>query len=145
MRPKTAIYIALAAVFLFIYAFFIHETEYERPTDVRDDIWYTSYEYMEEIILHSSPYEPMSEEQYQEYEDFVTSYSSNEDIELSENEKEILYYLRGLAYYAQQFRILYEECGGCRTEEMDEYLDKMWESEIELIRIYGINASEFYN
>ncbi|MDQ0254036.1 hypothetical protein J2S74_001409 [Evansella vedderi] len=145
MRPKKAITIALAAVLFFVYFIFIYERDFERPEDVRDDIWYTTYEYMEEILVYSSPYEPMSEEQFQKYENFVTSYSSDPNSELTENENEILYHFRGLAYYAQQFRILYQECGECHTPESDEYLDKMWESELELIRIYDIDAVEFYN
>lgn len=145
MTPKKALFMALVAVLLFVYAIFIHERVVEQPEDVRDDIWHTTYEYMEEILVHSSPYDPMSEEQYQKYEDFVVEYSSDPNIELSDNEKEILYYLRGLAFYAQEFRVLYQECGECYTPEANESLNKMVESEMELIRIYNIDARNFYN
>ncbi len=134
------------AIFGFIFFFFLRSPQ-ELPTDVRDDIWDTSYEYMTEILVESSPYEPMEEEQYEKYNAFIDGYSAEAtaDDPLTDNERAILYHLRGLAYHAQQFRILYEECGQCYTDEANEQLEKMVESELELFAIYNISASEFYH
>jgi hypothetical protein len=138
--------ITFVAVFVFIFFFFLR-TPAELPTDVRDDIWETSYEYMVEVLVESSPYEPMEEEQYEKYNAFIDGYNADAvaDDPLTDNERAILYHLKGLVYHAQHFRILYQECGECYTDEANEQLEKMVESELELFAIYNVSAAQFYS
>lgn len=143
---KKSIFI-IGGLFVVFYFMIFFKAPSELPTDVRASIWDTSYLIMVDVLVNSSPYEPLSEEQYEEYNEFIDSYSADATTAnpLTENEKTILYHLKGLVYHAQQFRILYTECGQCYTDEANEQLSKMVESELELLSIYNVNASEFYS
>jgi hypothetical protein len=138
--------VIIGALFVVFYFMIFFKGPSELPTDVRPAIWDTSYLIMVEVLVQSSPYEPLSEEKFAEYNSFIDSYSAEATANdpLTENEKLILYHLKGLVYHAQQFRILYQECGECYTDAANEQLNKMVESEFELLSIYNINAAEFY-
>lgn len=138
--------VIIGALFIVFYFMIFFKGPEELPTDVRADIWNTSYKIMVEVLVESSPYQPLNHEKYEEYNAFVKSYNAEAtaDNPLSDNEKAILYHLKGLIYHAQQFRILYQECGECYTDAANEQLSKMVEAEMELLNIYNINAAEFY-
>ncbi|MCT8136800.1 hypothetical protein H1D32_02915 [Anaerobacillus sp. CMMVII] len=142
---KKSIYI-IGGIFILFYFMIFFKSPSEIPTDVRADIWDTSYEIMVEVLVDSSPYEPLNEDTYEAFNTFVDSYSAEATVNdpLTENEKEILYHIKGLVYHAQQFRTLYQECGDCFTDAANEQLNKMVEAEFELLRIYNINAVDFY-
>ncbi len=138
--------IIIGGLFVVFYFMIFFKGPSELPTDVRADIWDQSYLIMTDVLVNSSPYEPLREEVYNEYNAFIDSYNAEAtaDEPLTDNEKLILYHLKGLLYHAQQFRILYQECGECFTDEANEQLEKMVEAELELLRTYNVNASEFY-
>jgi hypothetical protein len=142
---KKSVFI-IGGIFILFYFMIFLKPPSELPTDVRASIWDTSYLIMVDILVDSSPYEPLAEEKISEYNEFIDSFSAEAtaDEPLTDDEKAILYHLKGLVYHAQQFRILFQECGECYTDAANEQLSKMVESELELLRIYNVNAADFY-